>query len=210
MWYRGTSPAAAITAVLLTLAAAACGSDLGAEPDVAILSTLSVSPSTATLFTVAPSNSVKLTYEAKDQRGDLLSGATVSFSTDNQQVAQVDASGMIQARGVGTANVTTSLTLNGVTRSAQTAITVVEAPESAVVDAPERTFAPTVAHVRAGGRVTWRMGDVPHDVVFTTAGAPVDIPRSVNVSESRTFPDNGTFAYECTLHAGMRGSVEVH
>jgi plastocyanin len=210
MWYTGTSPAAA-TAVLLTFGAAACGNDLGAEPDVAILSLVSVSPSTATLFTVAPSNAVKLAYEAKDQRGDVIAGvASVSFSSDNQQVAQVDAGGMIQARAVGSATVTTSVTLNGVTRSAQTAVMVVEAPESAVVDAPERTFTPRVAHVRAGGRVTWRMGNVRHDVVFTTAGAPEDIPRVVNVSESRRFPNNGTFDYECTLHAGMTGTVQVH
>ncbi|MNC94782.1 hypothetical protein D3C83_117290 [compost metagenome] len=58
--------------------------------------------------------------------------------------------------------------------------------------------------------MTWTFGAVPHDVDFTTAGAPADIPVFDSGSESRTFPTSGVFQYACTLHAGMQGTVTVH
>jgi plastocyanin len=64
--------------------------------------------------------------------------------------------------------------------------------------------------VQAGGTVTWTFeSNAPHMVTFTTAGAPADIPEQQGGSASRTFPNNGTFRYQC---AGpqMSGVVRVH
>jgi plastocyanin len=199
-----------VSLVLLTVAAA-CGGDGPAGPEPASLNGLSVTPAAATLYSVAPDRTVQLFYQATDQRGQPLSGALVAaFSSNAEHVAQVDPSGLVTAVAVGTATITTTVTMNGVAKSAHTAVTVVEAAETAIVTAPERTFLPGIVHVRAGGRVTWRIDSVPHDVVFNTEGAPEDIPRTTQASVSRVFPVNGIFLYECTLHANMTAAVHVH
>jgi len=64
--------------------------------------------------------------------------------------------------------------------------------------------------VSAGGTVTWTFGSIPHDVTFTTAGAPADVPALQNGSAARTFPTNGAFGYRCTIHPQMTGAVRVH
>lgn len=82
-------------------------------------------------------------------------------------------------------------------------------PTSAVVDMPGDFFTPPVVYLAVNGTVTWRFPARPHNVVFTTPGAPADIPLVSNVTLSRTFPAAGTFRYDCTIHPGMSGIVVV-
>jgi plastocyanin len=89
-------------------------------------------------------------------------------------------------------------------------VTAQVAPASGSVVAPGFAFSPASLDVQAGGVVTWTFASTPHDVAFTTAGAPAGIPELQNGSASRTFPSNGTFNYRCTIHPQMTGNVRVH
>lgn len=72
------------------------------------------------------------------------------------------------------------------------------------------TFAPARVAVAPGARIAWHnTGAVPHDVV-AESGAGF---RSPTVREGgrweTTVRDAGTIRYLCTLHPGMRGTIEV-
>jgi plastocyanin len=200
-------------AILLLIAetGAGCG-DGGPGPNQdQVLTTLEVSPATAALFTVAPGNTVALTVVAKDQNGTTMTGVgSPTFSSDNSAVADVSDDGTITATGAGTAQVTSSLTAGGVTKTGTTTVSVQVAPATAAVSAPAFAFVPQLVDVSAGGVVTWTIGEIHHTVTFTTAGAPASIPETMNASVPRTFPGPGTFAYHCTIHPEMTGTVRVH
>ncbi len=85
------------------------------------------------------------------------------------------------------------------------------APVYQVAATPQLAFTPGAVTVPQGAAVTWNFGAVPHNVTFSAAaGRPADIPgQNTNVAVSRTFTQTGTFAYVCTLHAGMAGTVTV-
>lgn len=197
-------------AALLMVAAtgAACGSDGGSGLEGSVLTTLVVTPATAALFTVAPGNAVTLSVVAKDQNGQTMVGSP-SFSSDNGAIADVSVGGAVTAVGAGTAKITASLTIDGVTKTGTTTVTAQVAPGNATVTAPATVFQPATVDVSAGGTVTWRFGSTPHQVTFTTAGAPADIPEFQNGSVSRTFPNHGTFGYQCS-GPQMSGLVRVH
>lgn len=74
------------------------------------------------------------------------------------------------------------------------------------------TFAwdPRTVLLQRGGTVTWsNESGTAHTVTFDPAtGAPANI-ATLTGSTSRTFGTAGTFAYECTLHPGMQGTITV-
>lgn len=81
---------------------------------------------------------------------------------------------------------------------------------SAGVVTGSSTFNPTEVNLLKGGTVTWRIGTVAHNVIFSNvAGAPADIGVTRDAEVSRTFNTAGSFPYECTLHSGMSGTVKV-
>ena len=203
------------TPVLLLLAVVSgCGgggSDPNPPPPDSELTTVEVAPAAKTLFSLPPENQVSLVVTAKDQDGALMDDLPDPvFSSDDEGVATVDAEGKVTAAAAGTARITTSLTVEGITKTGTTDITVVAAPAAQSVGAPQLKFLPEVVDVAAGGEVTWSVGSLPHDVKFSSPGAPADIPEMENQSESRTFPTAGTYGYRCTLHVGMTGTVRVH
>ena len=86
------------------------------------------------------------------------------------------------------------------------------APMTATVEAgaSTNTFTPSTVTIKRGGTVTWTIGARRHNVqFFAAAGAPTNIAAATNVTESRQFPTAGSFPYNCSLHAGMVGSVVV-
>jgi plastocyanin len=176
-----------------------------------VLTTLQVTPATATLYTVAPGNTATLAVAAKDQDGGTMTGlGSPGFSSDNAAVVSVSEAGGITALAAGTAQITASLTAGGVTRTGATTVTAQVAPATGSVVAPEFEFSPASLHVQAGGSVNWTFASTAHDVAFTTGGAPAGVPQLQDGSAARTFPNNGTFNYRCTIHQGMTGSVHVH
>lgn len=83
-------------------------------------------------------------------------------------------------------------------------------PSTATVTMPANVFVPFLVQLARGGTVTWVFGSEAHNVIFaTTAGAPADINIVTNASIARTFPTVGNFRYDCTIHPGMSGVVEV-
>jgi len=73
------------------------------------------------------------------------------------------------------------------------------------------TFNPATVSITAAGMVTWtNNAGIDHNVTFNQAtGAPANVANFSTGSASRSFPTAGTFAYQCTLHAGMNGTVVV-
>jgi large repetitive protein len=83
-------------------------------------------------------------------------------------------------------------------------------PATGLVTMPGDVFSPFIVRVRPGGIVTWRFGAAPHNVIFAPApGAPANIDIVSSVDVSRTFPRPGEYRYDCTIHPGMAGRVEV-
>ena len=76
------------TLLIVAVTGAGCGGD-GNGPS-GVLTTVEVTPATATLFTVAPGNTAALKVVAKDQNGAVMSNAgTPTFSSDDEAVATV-------------------------------------------------------------------------------------------------------------------------
>jgi plastocyanin len=73
------------------------------------------------------------------------------------------------------------------------------------------TFDPNSLTIGVGGTVTWAFAATAHNVIFdAVAGRPADIGGSnASASIARTFATPGTFTYQCTIHAGMSGTVIV-
>ena len=198
------------TLLLHIVLATGCGSD-SSEPTPRVLTTVEVTPATATLFSAAPGNTLQVTVVAKDQDGATMDDVgPISFSSTNEAVATVAPDGTIAAAGVGTAQITASLTVDAVTLSDIVTVTVEDAPESASVTAPQFAFQPETVDVSAGGAVTWTFGELPHTVTFISQGAPPSITGLQDGSASRTFPTPGVFEYRCEFHSGMAGAVRVH
>ena len=97
----------ALTAVAGVLA---CGGDDGTEPPFA--ATVNVSPSSAQL--AALGDTVQLAATVLDQNGQLISGAPVTWASNDNSVATVGTTGLVTAIGNGTATATaTSGTASG-------------------------------------------------------------------------------------------------
>jgi plastocyanin len=92
-----------------------------------------------------------------------------------------------------------------------TAPTTEPSPAQVTVHATDAmAFTPNSVTVRPGGKVEFEFGSVAHTVVFAAiAGAPAEIPSSASTTVERAFASAGTFAYHCTIHPGMGGTVIV-
>lgn len=71
--------------------------------------------------------------------------------------------------------------------------------------------------IKAGGSIVFMFeGGIAHNAIFRLnpgnpplAGAPADIPPTVNAVVRRTFASAGTFPVNCTIHPGMISEVVV-
>jgi uncharacterized protein YjdB len=160
--------------------------------------------------TVAPGGTLQLTVSPRDQNGSPIAGSIVTWSSNATGIAIVGAAtGLVTGVAAGTANITALATLGSATASSFLMISVASAfPMSANVSTPGNFFSPASVDIAVGGTVTWTLGSA-HNVTFDGgAGVPPNI--GIVNSDSRTFNTAGTFGYQCTLHAGMTGSVTVH
>lgn len=173
--------------------------------------TLALTPASPTLTIGGTSNLVAV---ARDARNAAISGVSgVTYASNDRTKALVDAAGVVVAIAPGTATITASLTRDGVTATANSAVTV-SSPASVATTANvaatgSNTFSPASVTVGLGGTVNYSFtGD--HNVLYSaTAGAPADIPVTATGTVSRIFNTAGTFNYTCSLHAGMNGVVNV-
>ena len=63
-----------------------------------------------------------------------------------------------------------------------------------------------------GGTVTWEnTSPAPnlHNVVWSSGGFAASPDLATGETHEVTFPQAGTFDYQCLIHAGMTGEVEV-
>ncbi|HEX7120937.1 MAG TPA: hypothetical protein VF178_01115 [Gemmatimonadaceae bacterium] len=155
-----------------------------------------------------------ITVTALDTENKVIASIpTPSFTSQNDDVVEVSATGQVIAVGAGQTTIGVSVTRNGITKTAQVAVTVTgQLPQTATVVASsaDYIFTPRDVVIRAGGSVDWTFGSLEHTVYFQGgAGAPANIASGLNTTVSRSFSQTGNFAYSCTIHPGMSGTVIV-
>jgi len=72
-------------------------------------------------------------------------------------------------------------------------------------------FNPSQISVAAGTSITFNnISGTTHNVTFTTAGAPANVPDFASGTKVVLFPTAGTYDYHCTIHGlSMSGVVVV-
>jgi plastocyanin len=80
-------------------------------------------------------------------------------------------------------------------------------PSSPAVQAASFRFGPAVLRIHAGETVVWHNADRTEH----TVKGPDFFSRAIEPGRDwrHRFAKAGSYAYYCTLHAGMRGRVEV-
>jgi plastocyanin len=103
--------------------------------------------------------------------------------------------------------VTVTTVIAAVDTSVATTSTITTPPTVTDVVIKNVSFSPSTISVAVGDVVAWHWqdGGIPHNVTFASFASPV---MSVGVF-SRTFAAAGTYAFRCTLHRGMSGTVIV-
>lgn len=147
-------------------------------------------------------------------------GVTVNWSTPGGCPSISPVSSQTNAAGIATADRTLCGTSGTQTAQATVAgligspvtFTATAALTAASITVTNNNFGPGSETIRTGSVVTWtwNSSNVAHNVTFgATAGAPANIPNTNSGSVDRTFNSAGVFNYQCTLHAGMTGSITV-
>ncbi len=86
-----------------------------------------------------------------------------------------------------------------------------ENPTSSSIEIKNFSFSPTSATVKAGTTVTWTNNDaVPHTITSDPDGSLFK-SSTLNPGETFqfTFSTAGSFAYHCSIHTSMQGTVVV-
>ena len=110
---------------LFTALGVACGRDVGFDPGPRLLTGLKVTPTDTALSSVAPGNTLQLTLQPYDQTGAIMwRRDAVAYSSSAPAIAEVSGSGVVTAATPGTAKLTATLTVDGVTRTASMTVTV--------------------------------------------------------------------------------------
>jgi plastocyanin len=154
-----------------------------------------------------------ITVTALDAAGAVIANpGAPNFASATPSIAEVDASGNVLAISSGTTTITAQLTVGSVTRTAPVTVNVTGSlpANGSVSTTAGDAFTPNRVAIIQGGSVTWQFGVTIHNVTFNpTAGTPANVPDSYSISASRSFNTSGNFAYTCTLHPGMSGTVIV-
>jgi plastocyanin len=80
-------------------------------------------------------------------------------------------------------------------------------PAAGHVDVKDNVFSPKTIDVSVGDTVTWDWkGSAVHNVHAPTFSSAT---QGKGKTFTHTFNTAGTFTYECTIHTGMKGTVNV-
>lgn len=194
---------ASFAPLLLIPMALGCGGESGGSTaPVITVSSVSITGANAGLVV---GQSVKLTATALDSRNVVIPAAgSVTWTSSTQQVASVDVTGNVTALAAGQTLI--SARIGGVTGSTTLVVT------GTTISTLPQAFVPNQVTIAVGSTVIFVFGGgIPHNVIFdrTVGGAPPDIQIARDVSNSRTFGTRGAFKFDCTVHPGMRGQVDV-
>ena len=138
-------------------------------------SRITITPSTATLMSIG--QTVQLTASVLDQNGQPVAAATVTWSSNNVNVATVSNQGLVTAVGNGTATITArsgSVSQNATVTVRQTAVRIEIDPDTATLMAIGETVQLTAAVRDGNGQpvsgvvVAWSSSD---ETVATVSGA---------------------------------------
>lgn len=78
--------------------------------------------------------------------------------------------------------------------------------DAAAVQVDDNRFDPEAVSVGVDATVTWEwVGNEPHNVV----GDDFESEIQQDGSFEHTFAESGSYSYVCTIHPGMKGTVEV-
>jgi plastocyanin len=165
---------------------------------------------TAPKQTIAVGEAVQLIAVARDVNG-LTVPATITYTSSATSVATVNSSGRVLGVTPGSATITGKA---GVVTSQPVSFTVTTGSVAAVFTMQANTFTPAQATIRVGQTVLFDFPADLHNVIFRDRaqhpGVPADIAQTRNEAVTRTFETAGTFPFDCTLHAGMTGTVIVN
>jgi hypothetical protein len=147
------SAAVFLLVVLVPLLVPACSDSAWLEAEPRVLARLEVQPKVAALATVAPGDTVELKILAFDQGGATMSAGSsaATWSSSAPGVAGVNTDGVVTAAAPGTAEITATLTLGGVTRTASVTVTVYLGDYSDLAGVYDLT-----AVIRGATRMTWQ------------------------------------------------------
>ncbi|MFF2142952.1 cupredoxin domain-containing protein [Kitasatospora sp. NPDC058190] len=126
-------------------------------------------------------------------------------------VAAVVAAGLGALGAGGTA----AAPSHGVAASAVSQTVLTAAPKAPAAGAQQVTianyaFAPSTLTVSTGTTVTWTNNDSDAHTVTSTGSGPLNsAPLNQGASYSYTFTTPGTYAYICSIHPFMHGTVVV-
>jgi plastocyanin len=190
---------------LLTVACSGGGSSTSPDASAGVAS-VSLNVTSAQL---GVGQTLQLSATPLTSTGTVTSGSA-TWSSSAANVASVTSSGLVTGVAAGTAAISASI--GGRTGSATITVSAAGGglPLAAEVTMPGNTFSPFLATIGVGGTVTFRFGSVEHNVIFgSVAGKPADIQITTNANVARTFNTKGLFSYDCTVHPGMSGQVEV-
>jgi plastocyanin len=200
---------AALPALVLALVVAACGGDGSGVPTVSrpLVASVRVSDPPAT---VKVGQSLQLTATALDASGaSVVNPGPFQWSSGAPQVAMVDATGKVSTLIAGTTSI--SAKVAGVTGT--TSLSVVPAGQQQdTVSTLPLSFVPNQLTVPIGSTVVFAFGGgISHNVIFKpgVAGAPTDIQETKDKNVARTFDVRGAFKYDCLIHPGMSGEIDV-
>lgn len=182
-----------VLAVLAVIAwAAGCG-DGATEPppqpppDPPRPTTVTVSPATSRL--TALGETVQLTASVRDQNGQVMAGATVTWASSEAAVATVDGSGLVTAAGNGTATIMAS---------AGSALGTAEITVAVSADSPDRRTLETLYETTLGAGwtnatnwLTQRPVGEWHGVEVDAAGRVIGLALSRNNLTGRIPPEVG-------------------
>jgi plastocyanin len=168
-----------------------------------------------TSATIKPSETTVITATPKDANGTSLSGRTVSWSVVSSSVATIAPNGSsVTVTGVANGTTDVSATVEGISNQAHITVTNAFPASADITVGPngQTSFSPSDVDIAAGGSVTYTWGSaVTHNVTFVSPPAAVsNISDRSSGSASVTFSTPGTYNFQCTIHAGMNGSVTVH
>jgi plastocyanin len=131
----------------------------------------------------------------------------------NKPIAVISALALIMLAACGGGGTTAPANSNGNSTGNQTGGgSTTPASNQIIASGSANVFDPASLTVTLGTTVSFTFESVGHNVVFdaSVSGRPADITgTNSNTTITRTFSTAGTFNYQCTIHAGMTGTVIV-